>query len=43
MGLDQAKQEVKMLIAEACDSLNELGSKAEGLRELAHYLISREK
>jgi farnesyl diphosphate synthase len=43
MGLDQAKQEVKLLISEACDSLNEFGSKADGLRELADYVISRKK
>ena len=43
MGLDQAKQEVKLLISEACDSLNEFGSKADGLRELAAYVISRKK
>ena len=43
MGLDQAKQEVKLLISEACDSLNEFGSKADGLRELADYVILRKK
>ena len=43
MGLDQAKQEVKMLIAEACDSLSDFGPKADGLRELARYLMLREK
>jgi len=43
MGLDQAKQEVKMLIAEACDSLSDFGPKADGLRELARYLMIREK
>ena len=41
MGLDQAKYEVKVLISKACDALDEYGSKAEGLRELAKYIGSR--
>ena len=41
MGLDQAKYEVKVLISNACDALDEYGSKAEGLRELAKYIGSR--
>jgi hypothetical protein len=32
-----------MLIAEACDSLSDFGPKADGLRELARYLMIREK
>jgi farnesyl diphosphate synthase len=43
MGLDQAKHEVKLLISEACDSLSEFGSEADGLRQLADYVISRKK
>ena len=43
MGLDQAKYEVKVLISKACDALDEYGSKAEGLRELAKYIGSRKK
>ena len=43
MGLDEAKHEVKVLISKACDALDEYGSKAEGLRELAKYVGSRKK
>ena len=43
MGLDQAKCEVKRLISEACDSLEEYGERADGLRELAKFVGSRKK
>jgi geranylgeranyl pyrophosphate synthase len=42
-GMQEAKQKTQDLLAEAMSSLAGLGSAADGLREVAHYIVSRDR
>ena len=42
LGIDESKQMAAELLQEAIDSLSSLGDKAEPLREIAKYIISRQ-
>ncbi|WP_135505485.1 polyprenyl synthetase family protein [Roseovarius aestuariivivens] len=42
LGLDGAKRRAEELVTEACDALSEYGKRAETLRALARFVISRE-
>ncbi len=42
LGLTESKRMAHILIAEATDSLNEFGTQADPLRQLASYIITRE-
>ena len=43
LGLDEARRRAATLIADACDALTVYGSKADTLREAAHFVINRKK
>ncbi len=43
LGLDEAKAHAQSLVAEASAALQPYGDKAQSLRDLAHYIISRDK
>jgi len=43
LGLDEAKRRASMLVDEACDALSSYGSEAESLRQLARFVISRQR
>lgn len=42
MGLDEAKARARELVDEACASLSHYGSRADALRDVARFVISRE-
>lgn len=42
LGLDGAKARASALVAEACDTLETFGGRADNLRDLARFVISRE-
>jgi geranylgeranyl diphosphate synthase type II len=43
LGLDQSTQHAEQLIFEACEALTPLGSRADGLRTLARYVLERNR
>lgn len=43
LGLEAAKARARDLVAEACTALEPYGEKAQSLRDLAHYIVSRDK
>ena len=42
LGMDTAKHRAKTLIQDACDAISQYGPKAENLRDLANFVISRD-
>ncbi len=42
LGMDTAKQRARSLINDACDAISQYGPKAENLRDLANFVISRD-
>ena len=42
-GLDQSTQHAEQLISEACDALTPFGTRADGLRSLARYVLERNR
>ena len=43
LGLDQSTQHAEQLILDACEALTPLGSRADGLRTLARYVVERNR
>ncbi|NBD30745.1 MAG: polyprenyl synthetase family protein [Alphaproteobacteria bacterium] len=43
LGLDEAKRRAAALVTEACDALSVYGEDADDLRDLARYVIARDK
>ncbi|MEN6406236.1 MAG: polyprenyl synthetase family protein [Thermoguttaceae bacterium] len=43
LGLDQSARHAEQLIAEACQSLDPFGRRAEGLRTVARYVLDRDR
>lgn len=42
LGLEGAKARARDLIADACDALSQYGTRADGLRDLANFVIARD-
>jgi geranylgeranyl diphosphate synthase type II len=42
-GIDESLRKADALVEQACAELNEYGSAASTLKELAHYLVERKK
>ena len=42
-GIDESLQKADALVDQACDELNEFGSAASTLKELARFLVERKK
>lgn len=42
LGVEQAQKIANSLVRDACDALGRFGSKADGLRQVAHFVVNRE-
>ena len=40
-GIDESVEQARSLVTEACQALEPLGPRADGLRALAHYVLTR--
>ena len=42
LGVEQAQKIANSLVRDACDALGRFGSKADGLRQVAHFVVNRD-